>query len=412
MKKKNLLMTVIAIFGLATITMAQIPSYMPTNGLVGWWPFNGNANDESGNGNNGTSYGPILKSDRFTIPSSAYEFDGVDDWIEIQNNSTFFNDTITISVWGKFKPINGFHITYSSSSDGSFVYSSSAIGGHTNTNLGCGGYGGIGNFISNLDTNWHNLTTVISGNLTNFYLDGLFSSSWSNSIITCNSINNKLYFGVDIFGSPEYSLGIYDDIGFWNRALTAQEITDLYIGCQLTINSQPTNQPVNINNSAQFVVSSSDLLANYQWQTDLGVGFQNLNSVGQYSGTANDTLDIANVTLSNNNQPFRCIVSSGSCSDTSAVAILTVLNNTGINEVSQSNLFSVYPNPANSQINVKADAKLLGSVYNIYDNVGKVVLSGKINSENTVIELGNLSGSIYLFSIGENLKQTFKVIKE
>ena len=48
MKKKNLLMTAIAIFGLATITMAQsVPSYVPTNGLVGWWPFNGNSNDES-----------------------------------------------------------------------------------------------------------------------------------------------------------------------------------------------------------------------------------------------------------------------------------------------------------------------------------------------------------------------------
>ena len=31
---------------------AQVPSYVPTDGLVGWWPFNGNANDESGNGNN------------------------------------------------------------------------------------------------------------------------------------------------------------------------------------------------------------------------------------------------------------------------------------------------------------------------------------------------------------------------
>ena len=84
----------------------------------------------------------------------------------------------------------------------------------------------------------------------------------------------------------------------------------------------------------------------------------------------------------------------------------------GINEVSQSNLFSVYPNPANSHINVKADAILLGSDYTVYDNTGKLVLTGKINSENTVIELGYLSGGIYLFSVGETLKQTFKVIKE
>ena len=84
----------------------------------------------------------------------------------------------------------------------------------------------------------------------------------------------------------------------------------------------------------------------------------------------------------------------------------------GINEVFQSNLFSVFPNPAQHVISVKADAKLLGSIYTVYDNTGKVVLSGKIISENTTIELGNLSSGIYLFSVGENLKQTFKVIKE
>jgi hypothetical protein len=41
---------------------AQIPSYMPSNGLFGWWPFNVNANDESGNGNNGTVNGATLTS--------------------------------------------------------------------------------------------------------------------------------------------------------------------------------------------------------------------------------------------------------------------------------------------------------------------------------------------------------------
>ena len=84
----------------------------------------------------------------------------------------------------------------------------------------------------------------------------------------------------------------------------------------------------------------------------------------------------------------------------------------GINEITNTNLFSVYPNPAQSVINVKADAKLIGSAYIFYDNTGKVVLSGKINAENTSIELGNLSAGIYLFSVGENVKQTFKVIKE
>jgi hypothetical protein len=42
----------------------NIPNYLPINGLVGWWPFNGNANDESGNANNGAVNGATLSQDR------------------------------------------------------------------------------------------------------------------------------------------------------------------------------------------------------------------------------------------------------------------------------------------------------------------------------------------------------------
>ncbi len=206
--------------------------------------------------------------------------------------------------------------------------------------------------------------------------------------------------------------GKLDDIGIWNRALTQQEITNLYNNCQLSVSTQPINQSVNISNNAQFTTAASNPLSTYQWQTDLGVGFQNLNSVGQYSGTGNDTLTIVNTTLSNNNQPFRCIVSSGSCTDTSSAAVLTVNNNVGINETSQENLFSVFPNPAQNIINVKADSKLIGEVYSIYDNTGRVVMTGKLKSQNIAIDLVNLSGGIFMFFIGENMKQSFKIIKE
>ena len=79
MKKKNSLMTVVAFFAITTITLAQVPTYVPTSGLVGWWPFNGNANDESINGNNGVVNGPILTTDRFGNSNKAYSFDGVND---------------------------------------------------------------------------------------------------------------------------------------------------------------------------------------------------------------------------------------------------------------------------------------------------------------------------------------------
>lgn len=76
------------------------------------------------------------------------------------------------------------------------------------------------------------------------------------------------------------------------------------------------------------------------------------------------------------------------------------------------NVISIHPNPAKSQITVKVAEKLVGSDYIIHDLLGKIVLKGNLNAENTMIELGNLSVGIYLFSVGDNLKQTFKVIKE
>ena len=61
MIKKNVLLTALAIAGFAVTSLAQtVPNYVPSNGLVGWWPFNGNANDESGNGKHGIVYGAKL----------------------------------------------------------------------------------------------------------------------------------------------------------------------------------------------------------------------------------------------------------------------------------------------------------------------------------------------------------------
>jgi hypothetical protein len=401
---------------------AQVPSYVPTNGLVGFWPFNGNANDESGNNNNGTVNGATLTADRFGNANKAYNFDGVNDYINFNSNSTFnlVND-ITISCWSQSLNSSSnqvqlvwFGDAQSAKDPYSIAISSSNLF-YFRKDVSTGSTIRQVNSTTSLNTNYFHIigTYNVSANKMKIYINGLLQDSINVDFsINYATQNMFLNFASADNGATQFFKGNLDDIGIWNRALTQQEITDLYNGCQLSVSTQPINQSVNISNNAQFTTASSDSLSTYQWQTDLGVGFQNLNSVGQYSGTANDTLTIANTTLSNNNQPFRCIISSGACTDTSNVAILSVNNNVGINEFTQNNLFSVYPNPAKSQINVKADAKLLGSIYTIYDNTGKLVLTGKINSENTVIDLGNLSGGIYLFSVGENLKQTFKVIKE
>jgi len=428
-------MTAIVTFGLASITSAQVPSYVPTSGLVGWWPFNGNAKDESGNGNNGTVNGATLTTNRFGSLNSAYSF-SLNKFIS-GNCNKLPTGNRTIAIWFNSDNIGGTNGTSLLGYGGGVCGTSYLqlinnpgnggnqfeVQGHCNNQLIIYNYG-ANNHPKGSWFHWLVTSDSIVG--TKFYLNGNQINSDSSFLNQTKVINKIFIFGGSVSndGNRYYYdgggmpiSGKLDDIGIWNRALDSCEIKDLYFGstgncCSVNITPQPTNQIININNNAQFTVGSSDSGATYQWQTDLGVGFQNLKSVGQYSGTTNDTLTVSNVTMSNNNQPFRCIISSGSCSDTSSVAVLTVNNNVGINESANDNLFSVFPNPARSVISIKADSKLIGSVYSIYDNTGRVLLSGKLNAESTTIELGNLSGGIYMFGVGKNMTQTFKVIKE
>jgi hypothetical protein len=439
MKKKNLLLTAVATLGLTAATMAQsVPSYVPTIGLVGWWPFNGNANDESGNNNNGIVTGATLAIDRNNLPNKSFFF-STDNWspgsqlCEIFIPYSAILSTTNISVMAWINPSNNGWPGSSATIINKFQQGYSNPNGQT--------------WVFQLDgSNTGNIQSVVMGPAPNNSQPNVISTgnqiqlnNWSCVIFTFDGTNLKTYvngmlqntaaapsnFQINTMGTSGISIGVsdqangfwspykgyIDDIGIWNRALTPQEITGLYNVCSLSVNAQPTNQTININNNAQFMVGSSDPNATYQWQTDLGVGFQNLNSVGQYSGTTNDTLTVSNVTMSNNNQPFRCIVSSGSCSDTSNVALLTVNNNVGINETNQGNLFSVFPNPAQSIINVKTDSKLIGSVYSIFDNNGRVAQTGIIATANTEIDLNTLSEGMYVLKINEQFNQSFRIIK-
>jgi hypothetical protein len=85
---------------LSVTAKAQVPSYIPTNGLVGYWPFNGNANDASGNGNNGVVNGATLTSDRNGNSNSAYSFNGVNDFVEVNHSASLaFSTGVTFSSW-------------------------------------------------------------------------------------------------------------------------------------------------------------------------------------------------------------------------------------------------------------------------------------------------------------------------
>ena len=266
--KHLLTLTFLSIFGLS---FAQIPSYVPSNGLVGWWPFNGNANDESGNGNNGTVNGATLTSDRNGVPNSAYSLNNLSDVISVSNCSPQFNNTSqTISLWMKF------NIQYNYSSLALIKNGTSYINGfnffidQNNTAYGNNNYMvgillGNGNsvtFISNQTElgQWVNLVSTYDGASIRIYLNGILKGTapYSGSL---NCPNNNVVFGQWDNPTPPNSFNRnLDDIGIWNRALTQSEITNLYNSVNTpapTVSITPTSSTICGGSSTTLTASTS-----------------------------------------------------------------------------------------------------------------------------------------------------------
>ena len=88
----------------------EIPKVNLESGLVAYYPFNGNANDESGNGNDGEVFGATLSLDRNGNSAHAYNFDGENDWILIPLDSDWDigQNDFSYSYWIKTKDSHGY----------------------------------------------------------------------------------------------------------------------------------------------------------------------------------------------------------------------------------------------------------------------------------------------------------------
>jgi plastocyanin len=85
---------------------------------------------------------------------------------------------------------------------------------------------------------------------------------------------------------------------------------------------------------------------------------------------------------------------------------------TSISENQLSESISIYPNPANDFINVKADSKMLGMNYKLIDPTGRQVLNGKLNNEMTSLDIRQFASGIYLFQLNAKNEEIIKVLKK
>ncbi len=197
---------------------------------------------------------------------------------------------------------------------------------------------------------------------------------------------------------------------YWKWPVSISAITYLDSLNLGIINSQPVSITVDSGSNAQFLISSSDSNAYYQWQINSGSGFQNINNGGQFSGADSNNLIVSNVTTFNNND-FRCIVTVGTCMDTSITATLQV-NTTGISENNIMTFFSVYPSPADDYIYVKAKNYYKTASFIIIDTYGRKVLTGCLTDETTTIDISEIKAGLYFIQIGNEYKKTYKITKK
>jgi hypothetical protein len=334
MKKKNLLLTAVATLGFTIATWAQVPNYVPSNGLVGWWPFNGNANDESGNGYNGTVNGATLTTDRLGSTDKAYHLPN-GSYIYIGTETLVTTSEISFSCWFNTTDNVGYMISTGNQNPYAALISYDNNGtAQIEFNDVDGGVTPLANDLTN-DGNWHLLVGVYNNVSAKLYLDGFMVDSIPYSVGNLNTSqgNNNLVFGGYFLNNIFYDFpnfnyeGSLDDIGIWNRALTQDEITALYTSCNLNTNITPNPSNVAIRANASLIASSLDPNANFQWQTDPNnVGWQNVPSNATYNGAKTNNLGVTNVQLGNHNQAFRVIATAGNCIDTSEVALINVLD--------------------------------------------------------------------------------------
>ena len=215
------------------------------NGLLGYWPFNGNANDESGNGNDGTVNGVTLTNDRFGNANSAYDFDGINDFIQVSNSNSLSigNNGLSISLWVKNDaiwqsprwlymvsksdqtggPMNGPGYIIRSGADGGAPFHYTPVFKNNANEFGLNSTTIISDTIEHLCLTYDN-------SITKLYRNGIIdnSSNFLSGSISDNLFD--LFFGSANNGTTHFFEGILDDIGIWNRALSSQEVQQLYYG--------------------------------------------------------------------------------------------------------------------------------------------------------------------------------------
>jgi hypothetical protein len=237
-----------------------LPASLKSN-LVAFYSFEGNVKDSSGNGNYGTIVGGVSSAvDRFGVANSAYNFDGSTGYMYMPGSQFNFQTDLTIAFWVKpaagqqawatwvekthFGPsgfMDSFTIQQEATVDNAifflYAYAADAVATTRKINI---------QMVTNA---WNHVAITKEEVTLKFYLNGVLvdTQTATTSVILSNG-NLPLMIGVSNNGHTlapsnlgNFFKGVMDEVGFWSRPLTKEEILTLMMNESPT--SQPSRQP-------------------------------------------------------------------------------------------------------------------------------------------------------------------------
>lgn len=202
--------------------------------LIAYYPFQGDARDQSGNGHDGLVSGASLTSDRLGTPNSAYQFDGIDDYITVFDAPDLraSPNPLTIALWFKsnrqdWNPLVSKFLNNSSKDWGTRVYENYIEFASENGTSIFADYVCKQGGVTIQSDRWYFLVVVVNEPIILYYLDGIPTVSCSNFDNQWTATAANVEIGRDGYAGHYYS-GIIDDIRIYRRVLTDSEVSALY----------------------------------------------------------------------------------------------------------------------------------------------------------------------------------------
>ena len=222
-----------------------IPSNIPLDGLYAYYPFNGDSDDVIGDNFGTIVNNASLTSDRFGIDNKAYSFDGSNDYISLYEPWFDGNPSVSAFTYSTWIYVDQYPNQQSSINTKEGYWRTIGLQLGTSGQIVFGGSQPSPNAYHDWSTpsgaitagQWNHIAVTFTNSNLRIYINGQLSVDETASISAWNftwsdqgnSTNTNLIGAVaPASGVTKFFSGKIDDFAIWSRALTANEVAELY----------------------------------------------------------------------------------------------------------------------------------------------------------------------------------------